>query len=214
MAVKLKICGLTRVADLRACEELGVDAVGFNLWAGSRRGLGLPEARELLAAAGQVHCARVGVFVDAEPAFVREAIDALRLDYLQPHGDRPVDAYARLGHPYVWVIRGTPELARLRVPAPAPAWAILDAASEAYGGQGRATDWAWARAAVEHLAPLPVWLAGGVHPDNAAQAIARVRPAGLDVASGAEASGAARGEKDAERIRRLLAVCRVGVSAA
>lgn len=78
-----------------------------------------------------------------------------------------------------------------------------------YGGAGQTTDWSWARAAVQRLSPAaPVWLAGGITPDNAAAAISAVAPAGLDVASGAEAADARRGEKDRARIAALLAACR------
>ncbi|MFY0532412.1 hypothetical protein [Nannocystis pusilla] len=89
-----------------------------------------------------------------------------------------------------------------------------------YGGAGQTTDWAWAAAAVQQLAGLEVWLAGGITPANAAQAIAQVRPAGLDVASGTELPGARRGRRTARRSWRCwrpVAVCliehvRVGMS--
>jgi phosphoribosylanthranilate isomerase len=185
-----------------------VDAIGINLWSGSSRGLTLVAAQEMLARAGPGTARRVGVFVDPEPEFVSRAVDLLGLDFVQPHGDRPATDYAKLGCPYIWVIRGTPELETLEVPDPAPRWAILDAASERFGGEGRLTDWTWARRAVEHLAPLPVWLAGGIRPNNAAKALADVAPAGLDVASGAEMVGARRGQKDVQNIQRLLELCR------
>jgi phosphoribosylanthranilate isomerase len=106
------------------------------------------------------------------------------------------------------VVRGTPALERLRVPSPGPRWVLLDAAVAGYGGAGQPTDWGWAAEAVAALAPLPVWLAGGISPDNAAQAIAAVRPAGVDVASGAELPGASHGHKQRSSIAALLAICR------
>ena len=205
---KLKICGLTRVRDVQDCDRLGVDAIGINLWSGSRRGMTPKDAQEMLARAGPGTAHRVGVFVDAEPEFVLRCVDLLGLDFIQHHGDRPAQDYARLGAPLLWVIRGTPALDELEVPDPAPRWAILDASTPAYGGEGKQTDWEWARRAVEQLAPLPVWLAGGIRPDNASQALATVVPAGLDVASGAETVDARRGEKDVSHIEALLAACR------
>ena len=105
-------------------------------------------------------------------------------------------------------MRGTPDLATLRVPEPTPDWVLLDAAVSGFGGQGVQTDWDWAALAVERLSPLPVWLAGGITVDNIDEALARVRPAGVDVASGAEVDGAKRGEKDRGKIEGLLAACR------
>ncbi len=202
----LKVCGITRPDDLRTCDELGVDAVGINLWTGSKRGLTVPQAQSLLA--GSRGGQRVGVFVDFTPAQVAEAVATLHLDAIQPHGDAPPQGFAALGLPWIWVVRGTPDLATLRVPMPAPAWVLLDAAVPGYGGAGKTTDWTWACKAVEALAPLPVWLAGGITPANAMTALLQVRPAGLDVASGAECSGATRGEKDPVRIEALLQATR------
>lgn len=216
-AVGLKICGLTRAEDLRACDELGVDAVGLNFWPGSKRALEPEAGRELVASLRGSGPTRVGVFVDAPLAQVEAAIDACALELIQPHGDAPVEAYAELavgrGLGWVWVLRGTPDLEALRLPEPRPRWILLDAAVAGYGGAGRRTDWAWAAEAVEALAPIPVWLAGGVTPDNVAEALERVRPAGVDVASGAELPGAGRGEKDREAIAALIRACRAASSA-
>jgi phosphoribosylanthranilate isomerase len=93
------------------------------------------------------------------------------------------------------------------VPTPAPAWVLLDAPTPGFGGQGVLADWTWAARVVSALAPLPVWLAGGLRPDNARAAIDAVRPAGLDVASGAEVPGDSR-RKERAAVHALLAVCR------
>ncbi len=206
---KLKVCGLTRVEDLVACAELGVDAIGLNLWARSRRGVSLAAARELVARAptSSHRPLRVGVFVDADAGFMRTAFQELELDYIQPHDDGDPLVYSLLGLPWIWVVRGTPDLDALKVPDPAPAWILLDAMVPGYGGAGKRTDWDWAARAVERLAPVPVWLAGGIRPSNAAEAIAKVKPAGIDVASGAEAPGAVGGQKDRGRIEALVRAC-------
>ncbi len=206
MAIKLKICGVTRPEDLAACAELGVDAVGINLWSGSRRGLTLAQAQQLLRDVSHDGLELVGVFVNPTADEVQRAHEILGLDLVQVIRDAPGPPPSL---PHMHVIRGTPALDELLIPDPAPARFLLDAAVPGYGGAGQTTDWTWARAAALHLASAaPVWLAGGITPDNAAAAILAVAPAGLDVASGAELPGAPRGEKDRVRIAALLAACR------
>lgn len=208
MAVGLKICGVTRIEDLRDCIELGVDAIGFNLWSQSKRFIDPVRARALIDAVEWGATAKVGVFVDASVGEVEAAIATLGLDFVQLHGDLPVEPYAALAARWkigwIRVIRGTPALDQRVVSAPAPAWVLLDAAVAGFGGAGQTTDWDWAARAVQHLDPLPVWLAGGLDPRNAAQALARVQPAGLDVASGVET---APGIKSREAIASLRTIC-------
>jgi phosphoribosylanthranilate isomerase len=205
---KLKICGITRAEDLATCARLGVDAVGINLWSGSKRGLSLEEAERMIEQVPSSSIERVGVFVEPRLDEVETAISRLRLDAIQLHDDRDPEPFTQLGVPWVWVIRGTPSLSELRVPAVPPAWVLLDAMVDGFGGQGRQTDWAWAAEAVRSLSPLAVWLAGGITAANAAEALRTVGPAGLDVASGAEVDDADRGQKDPARIAALLQACR------
>lgn len=209
--VALKICGVTHPDDVDACLARRVAAIGLNLWPGSKRALTLDEARSLARrardGAGAHRPRLVGVFVDASDDETRRAFETLGLDLVQPHGDAPIERTAALGLPYVFVIRGTPSLATLRIPDPPPAWILLDAHVPGYGGQGATTDWAWAAAAVKALAPLPVWLAGGITPENAAAALVTVAPAGLDVASGAERAGDPR-RKDPAAIAALASICK------
>jgi phosphoribosylanthranilate isomerase len=209
---QLKICGLVRAEDLAACVELGVDAVGINLWPGSRRHVAVEQALALLADVGLAPRERsasapriVGVVVDPDPLELGRAVDLLGLDLVQLHGERSIDAYASVAVPWIRVVRGTPPLSTAARP---PAWTLLDAAVPGYGGAGVTTDWAWAADTVQRLAPHPVWLAGGIGPDNAADAIARVAPVGIDVASGAEIGGSAPvGWKSRERIAALVSIC-------
>ncbi len=207
-SVALKICGVTRSVDIDTCAALGVDAVGLNLWSGSRRYLSLEQAQVLTRDWPTGGPERIGVFVDADVDEVRRAVERLRLDLIQPHGERSIADYARMGIPYVWVIRGTPALDTLELPSPAPARILLDAAVPGFGGAGVTTDWSWARRAIVQLSACEVWLAGGITADNAAAAIAAVAPAGLDVASGSEREGARRGEKHPDKIAALVDICR------
>lgn len=206
---RLKVCGIVRPEDLVVCAELGVDAVGLNLWPESPRGRTVEALADLLAEAGDpTGPMRVGVFVDPEPAQVAEARRRLRLDVVQYHGDRLPDGFAELG-PYVWVLRGAGDPSRLVVPDPPPAWILVDAHVPGYGGAGVVADWQAARRIVEWARPTPVVLAGGITPDNVRDAIAAVGPAGIDVASGAEVPGGPKGAKDRARIAALVEACKV-----
>lgn len=208
MTTGLKICGVTRAEDLAVCRELGVDAVGINLWAGSRRGLTLQQAEAMVAGEPAGGPERVGVFVQASADEVREAVQRLRLDAIQLHWEVDPGPYAAIGAPWVWVVRGTPEVETLRMPEARPVRVLLDAQVRGFGGAGVVTDWDWAARVVHRLAPLRVWLAGGIGPTNVADAIERVNPAGVDVATGAENNGSTRGEKDPQKISELLRACR------
>ena len=213
MGVGLKICGITRAEDLAACIELGVDAIGLNLWPRSKRYIAPGPMLSLLEGAPERGApTRVAVFVDTPPRELERSGLLPALDMLQPHGEGRPEPYAELagrhGLGWVWVVRGTPDLATLRVPAPSPQWILLDAAVAEFGGVGQRTDWNWAAQAVAALAPIPVWLAGGIRPDNVALALSTVAPAGLDVASGSELGGATRGQKDRAAIAELVRACR------
>jgi phosphoribosylanthranilate isomerase len=200
--VKVKVCGLTRAEDVRTCVEAGVDAVGFNFWPGSRRYLTL-DAAERLADAVPETILRVGVFVRAPAADVRLAVQRARLQVVQLHGDEDPQEYSDIGVPLWQVVRiGGPE-SPPGMPSRAASAVLLDAHVEGQGGGGRRFDWGlvpWARAW-----RMPVWLAGGLTPENVGEALRRVAPDGVDVASGVES---APGVKDAGRIRAFLAAVR------
>lgn len=203
---KLKVCGITTREDYELCASQDVDAVGFNFWPSSKRATTPAKVAKLLEGAN-TSVLRVGVFVDPEIELVREAFEAGRLDLIQLHGDRPVQAYASLGLPYIWVLRGTPNIRKLEWPEPGPTVVLLDAKVRGYGGQGHKTDWDWARSAVRAV-PVPAWLAGGVKPQNVADALDQVRPQGVDVATGSEPENPAYGgQKDPEAVAELAAIC-------
>jgi len=205
--VSLKICGVATREDADQLVTLGVDALGVNFWPRSKRYLTPENAVWLRELAGRI--LRVGVFVNEAPELPLRLIREGLLDVVQVHGDEtPEDVaiYREAGIPFFKGIGvKTPDDLKQASAFGASAL-LLDAhAPGVYGGTGETFDW---NAAVDFKSRhphLPVILAGGIVPENAADAAAVVRPAALDVASGAEISP---GIKDFQKVAALLAAIR------
>lgn len=202
--VSLKICGVRSEDDARRLIGMGVDALGVNFWDRSKRYLDPASATWLKGLEGTI--LRVGVFVNAGAEFAIRLVREGLIDVVQLHGDEtPEDAavFRDLGIPFIKAL-GVVKLDDLAMADRFGATALLlDAhAPGVYGGTGATFDW---NAAVDYMRDypdLPLVLAGGITPANAADAVAFVKPAALDVASGAEH---APGVKDFEKVAALLA---------
>ena len=200
--ISLKVCGVTRRDDALELVRLGVDAVGVNFWPGSKRHLPPRQAGWLGEIAGRI--LRVGVFVNqAVDAQLTLWNDGL-IDVVQLHGDETQshrDVLLAAGVPFFQSLAMTPGTTADSLPAGA-AGVLLDAhAPGVYGGTGRVIDWPAARAMCAARPDVPMILAGGITPENAAAAAAAVRPVALDTASGVESSP---GVKDAGKISAML----------
>ncbi len=196
-SVKVKICGITRVEDALAAVRLGADALGFNFWPRSKRYLPPDRARAIVRRLPPFVTA-VGVFVDPTREEVLRAVDQSGVGVAQLHGDEPPQLCASLPLPVLKAIRlagpqALAQLASYEVQA-----FLLDAPSAGYGGSGTTCDWSLAAAVASEL---PVVLAGGLGPENVAEAVRTVRPWAVDVASGVES---APGVKDADRMRLFV----------
>ncbi len=183
--MRIKVCGLTRQADVDVAARLGAAFCGFVFHPASPRFV-TPEAA---AALDSGRMARVGVFVEQEAEEILAVMAAARLDYAQLHGAQGRACAERIGPGrvirVVWPERcsGRGELeALLAEHAGSCAWFLLEA-GRGGGGSGRPQD--WGRLAGLR-APRPWLLAGGLGPQNAAAAVAAVRPDGLDCKSGVE----------------------------
>jgi len=179
----VKICGVTTAEDAAAAASAGADAIGVNLWPGSRRFVGGVDAARSVLAAVPSGVLRVGVFVDAPFAEVERAVRELVLDRVQLHGDERAADFAAL--PRAALIRAV----RVRDDssfAAAAEWGaglwLYDAHVPGFGGAGLVAPWS----TIARGAARPFLLAGGLTPDNVAGAIAATRPDGVDVASGVE----------------------------
>jgi phosphoribosylanthranilate isomerase len=189
----VKICGVTRADDARAAVDAGAGAIGFVFWPGSPRFVDPYRARAIAAQLPPFVTA-VGLFVNQPAAYVNGVASLVRLGAVQLHGDETPEFASTVISP---VIKALPVAA-------ADAWPrettlLLDAHDPVKrGGTGRTIDWS---AAAVVAGRRRVLLAGGLTPDNVADAIAWVRPFGVDVSSGVER---APGIKDHQRIRALF----------
>ena len=198
---RIKICGLTREADVDAAVNAGADAIGFVLYAKSPRAVSVPRAAEL-ARRLPPFVTPVCLLVNADAGLLQAVLQAVPQALLQFHGDEsPADCEAwhlASGRPYLRAARMAPGLALLDFAAAHPhaAGILLDAHVEGYGGGGKAFDWSLIPAHV----PRPVVLSGGLHIANVIDGITRVRPWAVDVSSGVEI---AKGLKDAALMRQF-----------
>ena len=200
MAVRVKICGITRLPDLQAACAAGADALGFVFYQKSPRHVS-PETAAALLAAMPPFVQSVGLFVNADPAFVESVLKIAPLDLLQFHGDEAAADCARFGRPWIKAVRVNPQTDLLECAADfeGARGLLLDAFVPGVpGGTGERFDWRLIPPAL----PLPVILSGGLTPDNVAEAVRTVRPWAVDVSSGVEAS---KGVKDAHKVAQFIA---------
>ena len=205
--VRVKICGITNREDALAAIALGADALGFNLFPGSKRFIELDREAAWMQALPPF-VTRVAVLVNVPPDDARRIAARPEIDLVQLHGDEDAAycaEFARLGRPFVKALRlrdaASVETAdRFFTPH-----ILLDAhAGAAFGGTGTPVDVALAAECVRRHPALRIILAGGLKPENVAAAVQAVRPYAVDVASGVEVEGAAR-RKDAARMERFFA---------
>jgi phosphoribosylanthranilate isomerase len=197
----VKICGVTTPEDAALAARAGADAIGVNLWPGSKRYVDPARAGAVLAAvpAGVL---KVGVFVDAPAAEVGAAVARLGLDRAQLHGNEPAWNFATFDLARVIrVVRVRDEASFAAEAGWRPALWLYDAFVDGFGGGGALAPWP----IIARRARRPFLLAGGLTPENVAASIAAVRPDGVDVASGVELRP---GVKDPDKVARFVAAAR------
>jgi phosphoribosylanthranilate isomerase len=206
MSLLVKICGVTTAGDAAMAVAAGADAIGVNLWPGSKRYVAPDAARAVLDAvpAGVL---KVGVFVDPPDAEeVAWRMETLGLDRAQLHGNEPAAAFAMFDS--ARIIRAV----RVRDAASfegAAGWNptlwLYDAFVEGFGGGGVPAPWPL----IARHAKRPFLLAGGLTPGNVAAAIEATQPDGVDVASGVESRP---GVKDAAKVAAFIGAARAAIS--
>ncbi len=210
---KIKICGITKVADALAAIDAGADAIGLNFYRGSKRFIELDEARRVVAAVGN-RASCVGVFVNSQADEIRAACAAAGLQIVQLHGNEPPELIGSLGSGYAIIRayrigqRGVQAIAAdlkacREVAGFAPAAILIDAASAGqFGGSGQTVDWQQLKNYNSWIENVPLILAGGLNASNVAEAIRIVHPTAVDVASGVERKP---GAKDSQKMLEFVA---------
>ena len=203
MSVRVKVCGFTRLEDVRAAWEAGVDAVGLNFYPRSPRCVS-PATAAQLARTRPPLGAVIGVFVNESPERIRQLVAGCGLTAVQLHGDEPPEACAGYGVPVIKALRvhGPEDVARARryVGAGDVGSLLLDGAAPGHGVR-----FDWTLLARLHDCGLPLLVAGGLTPHNVEAAVRATRPYGVDVASGVES---APGLKDASAVHAFVRAAR------
>jgi phosphoribosylanthranilate isomerase len=199
MSTRVKICGITNLADAQAVAEAGADALGFNFYEKSPRFISIAQAAEISKQLPPF-VMRAGVFVNAPEDFVLRAIAEAGLTMLQFHGDEPPEFCAQFGLMSMKAFRIRDEASLAELPKYATDAYLLDAFSpEARGGTGEKFNWDLAIEAQKF--GKPIFLAGGLTPENVADAVRKVQPFGVDVSSGVES---APGKKDHAKVKAFI----------
>lgn len=199
MSVIVKICGITNIADALVATEAGADALGFMFYDQSPRHIAIDSAA---AIARQLppYVVKVGVFVNAPADLVQRVSGECGLNLLQFHGEESPEYCVQFGlmNMKAFRIRDGETLKELSQ-FPTDAW-LLDAFSaDQWGGTGKSFNWALAAEAKKW--GRPIFLAGGLTPENVAQAVKTVQPYAVDVSSGVES---APGKKDPRKIQEFV----------
>ncbi len=197
---RIKICGLTREADVDAAVEAGADALGFVLWPGSARHVSVARA-VVLARRMPPFVTPVLLFVNAGQADLDDALQSVPQGVPQFHGDETPLQCQAAGRPYLRAARMAEGFDLLDFASRfGDAQALLlDAHVQGYGGAGKVFDWSLLQGVAARVR-LPLVLSGGLNPANVTDGIHRVRPWAVDVSSGVETS---KGIKDAQLMRQF-----------
>jgi phosphoribosylanthranilate isomerase len=207
--VRVKICGIRRAEDARVAVEAGADLLGFNFWKGGPRYIAPREAAAIITqipqAAGPKELWTVGVFVDEQPEHVLEIARESGVRVLQFHGSESPEYWERFAtFPRIkaFKVGAGFDPAGMSKYRSAAAYLLDAAVNGMHGGTGRSFDWSLAEQAKAYGNIL---LAGGLTVENVGEAVRRLQPWGVDVASGVESEP---GKKDPARIREFIRAVR------
>lgn len=196
--MKVKICGITNLDDALAAVDYGADALGFVFYQKSPRYITPVKAKEITAQLPPF-VTTVGVFVNEEPAKIREIMESVHIRALQLHGDESPDACS-MWTPVIkaFRVRDFTDLKPLELYKGISAYLIDTYAPSAYGGTGQIFNW---DIALEAKKIGRIILAGGLTPENIEKAVRWVKPYAVDVSSGVEVK---KGKKDMKKVKEFI----------
>ncbi|NVK39591.1 MAG: phosphoribosylanthranilate isomerase [Gammaproteobacteria bacterium] len=196
---RVKVCGITRIEDAMAAVEAGADAIGLVFYEPSPRFVRIEQAKAI-AASVPAFVSVVALFVNAEPEYVQEVLNNVRIDLLQFHGDEENDFCGQFQRPFIKAqrVRQASDVVASSLRFPDALGILLDSYKPGVpGGTGETFDWSL----IPESKTKPLILAGGLTPDNVASAIEQVQPFAVDVSGGVEQS---KGIKDPVKIDAFL----------
>jgi phosphoribosylanthranilate isomerase len=198
----IKICGITRHEDALLAAQLGADAIGLNFYADSPRVINVEQLEDIVGELDQKILV-VALFVNPDRELVDSVISTGKVNFLQFHGSESPSFCESFSLPYMKVFRvGESEnlIADIRAYSSAR-YILLDSFDVcAFGGTGKTFDWPVAAKLVSEL-DVDLVVAGGLSPENVAEAVALIKPFGVDISSGVEAE---KGIKDAEKMKLFI----------
>jgi indole-3-glycerol phosphate synthase/phosphoribosylanthranilate isomerase/anthranilate synthase/indole-3-glycerol phosphate synthase/phosphoribosylanthranilate isomerase len=207
-SVQVKICGLSDAHHIRTAVEAGADLFGLVFYKPSHRYVTPQQAEDLVQALGdkRMQIEVVGLFVNEEAEFINDMAERVGLDIVQLHGNESPEFCQLIRRPVLKAIHmnDASDLGKLQGYHETTWRTLLDTPTPGWGGSGEAHDWRVARRAAREQR---VFLAGGLNPANVAEAIAQVRPWGVDVSSGVETDKV----KDEAKIRTFIVQARTVV---
>jgi phosphoribosylanthranilate isomerase len=199
--VRIKICGLTRVEDVKSAIDAGADAIGF-VFTDSPRRISAETAVQLVSYVPK-GVLRVGLFLNQDRSEIGQVVNSVPLDVLQFHGNETQQECSAFDLPWLKAVamENAESARQAERDYPGAMGLLLDSHTAGKrGGSGKRFDWTLSRSLAK-----PVWLAGGLNAENVRQAIRVVRPYAVDVSSGVESSP---GIKDASRINAFISAVR------
>ena len=200
---KIKICGIKTVDDALAALDAGADMLGFNFYPKSARYVSVGQCRDVMSVMRKYgHITYVGVFVNASVAEIRATMETAALTLAQLHGDETFEMVQSLDGKAFKAFRGVPDVLNGFAREDAPALLVDASVKGSYGGTGMTADW---NSAAGLAKQVPLLLAGGLTPENVADAVRQVQPWVVDVASGVESTP---GKKDLAKMKAFIKAVR------
>lgn len=196
--IRVKICGITRLEDASAAIKAGADALGLVFYPLSPRAVSIEQAQPI-AASVPAFVSVTALFVNPSVEEVQKVLDSVRIDLIQFHGDEDESFCAQFHKPYIKAIRvrQTQDVVEACLRFPSALALLLDSFKAGVpGGTGETFNWSLIPKTTK-----PIILAGGLNPNNVAQAIAEVQPFAVDVSGGVEAS---KGIKSTSKINDFM----------